>query len=254
MINWWSVWCIWRRNALVWQKLAIPSLLGNVLDPVMALMAFGLGLGAMIAGVNGEPYLNYLAVGAVSVSAMNAATFESLYSAFSRMHVQKTWDAILNTPVGLNEIVLGEWIWAASKSGLSVACMMTVIAILGVGSWPFWLIGWFVLFLAGLIFAGMGLCINAKAPGFDFFMFYFTLAVTPMTFLSGAFFPRDNLPAWLAMFAEYLPLSVVVDAMRLLYAGKWEGLPFQLGLMLIYAVFSTALAIHLTRKRFNRSA
>lgn len=239
---------------MVWQKLAVPSLLGNVLDPVMALMAFGLGLGAMIAGVNGEPYLNYLAVGAVSVSAMNAATFESLYSAFSRMHVQKTWDAILNTPVGLNEIVLGEWIWAASKSGLSVACMMTVIAILGVGNWPFWLFGWLLLFLAGLIFAGMGLCINAKAPGFDFFMFYFTLAVTPMTFLSGAFFPRDNLPGWLAMLAEYLPLSVVVDAMRLLYAGKWEGLPLQLGLMLIYAVLSTVMAIHLTRRRFNRSA
>lgn len=239
---------------MVWQKLAIPSLLGNVLDPVMALMAFGLGLGAMIAGVNGEPYLNYLAVGAVSVSAMNAATFESLYSAFSRMHVQKTWDAILNTPVGLNEIVLGEWLWAASKSGLSVACMMTVIATLGVGNWPFWILGWFVLFLAGLIFSGMGLCINAKAPGFDFFMFYFTLAVTPMTFLSGAFFPRENLPAWLAVVAEYLPLSVVVDAMRMLYGGKWDGLPAQLGLMLIYAVLSTGFAIHLTRKRFNRSA
>lgn len=254
MINWWSVWCIWRRNALVWQKLAVPSLLGNVLDPIMALMAFGLGLGAMIAGVNGEPYLNYLAVGAVSVSAMNAATFESLYSAFSRMHVQKTWDAILNTPVGLNEIVLGEWLWAASKSGLSVACMMTVIALLGVGNWYFWLMGWCVLFLAGLIFAGMGLCINAKAPGFDFFMFYFTLAVTPMTFLSGAFFPRDNLPVWLGMFAEYLPLSVVVDAMRLLYSGSWAGLPLQLGLMVVYAVVSTGLAVSLTRRRFSRSA
>lgn len=254
MISWWSVWCIWRRNALVWQKLAVPSLLGNVLDPVMALMAFGLGLGAMIAGVNGVPYLNYLAVGAVSVSAMNAATFEALYSAFSRMHVQKTWDAILNTPVGLNEIVLGEWIWAASKSALSVACMMVVIAALGVGNWSFWLFGWLMLILAGLIFSGLGLCINAKAPGFDFFMFYFTLAVTPMTFLSGAFFPRDNLPGWLAIFAEYLPLSVVVDAMRLLYTGNLEQLPVQLLLMLIYAVLSIVLAIYLTRKRFSRSS
>ena len=94
---------VWRRNFLVWQKLAFPSLLGNVVDPVMALMAFGLGLGSMLPAVQGQPYLNYLAVGAVCISAMNAPTFESLYSAFSRMHAQKTWQAIMNTPVRLRE-------------------------------------------------------------------------------------------------------------------------------------------------------
>ena len=148
--------------------------------------AFGLGLGSMMPNVLGLPYLHFLAVGAVGISAMNAATFESLYSAFSRMHVQKTWEAIMNTPVQLHQVVLGEWAWAASKSALSTGAMMVVIALLGVGDWLFWIFSWPLLILGGLMFSALALCVNAKAPTYDFFMFYFTLIVTPMTFLSGA--------------------------------------------------------------------
>lgn len=249
-----SVYQVWYRNSLVWRKLAVPSLLGNVADPVMALMAFGLGLGSMIAGVNGLPYLNFLAVGAVCISAMNAATFEALYSAFSRMHVQKTWEAIMNTPVRLHEVVLGEWVWAASKSAISTACMMAVIAILGVGEPVFWFFGWLLLLFAGLMFAAQGLCVNAKAPGYDFFMFYFTLVITPQTFLSGAFFPRDNLPEWLAAVSQWLPLSIVVDLLRSLYAQEYSNLAALFALLLVYLMVSVCLAVRMTQKRFAKKA
>lgn len=230
----------------------MPSLLGNVADPVMALMAFGLGLGSMIAGVNGQPYLNYLAVGAVCISAMNAATFESLYSAFSRMHVQKTWDAIMNTPVRLQEVVLGEWLWAGTKSAISAGAMMLIIALLGIGDASFWLIGWFVLIISGLMFSALGLCVNAKAPSFDFFMFYFTLAITPQTFLSGAFFPRENLPDWLSFVSEWLPLSIVVDSLRSIYSEQWSDLPALLFLLLVYLMAAVYFAVYFTQKRFNK--
>ena len=253
MINLSSVYHVWLRNVRVWKKLALPSLLGNVADPVMALMAFGLGLGSMIAGVDGQPYLNFLAVGAVCISAMNAATFEALYSAFSRMHVQKTWDAIMNTPVRLHEVVLGEWLWAGTKSAISAGAMMLVIALLGIGGFKFWLIGWIVLVFAGLMFSALGLCVNAKAPGFDFFMFYFTLAITPQTFLSGAFFPRENLPDWLAVVAQWLPLSVVVDALRSLYSENWSDLPAPLLILVVYLVVAVYFAVSFTQKRFNKN-
>lgn len=253
MINLSSVYHVWLRNVRVWKKLALPSLLGNVADPVMALMAFGLGLGSMIAGVDGQPYLNFLAVGAVCISAMNAATFEALYSAFSRMHVQKTWDAIMNTPVRLHEVVLGEWLWAGTKSAISAGAMMLVIALLGIGGFKFWLIGWIVLVFAGLMFSALGLCVNAKAPGFDFFMFYFTLAITPQTFLSGAFFPRENLPDWLAVVAQWLPLSVVVDALRSLYSENWSDLPALLLILVVYLVVAVYFAVSFTQKRFNKN-
>ena len=153
MINFHAVFQVWRRNFLVWRKLALPSLLGNVVDPVMALMAFGLGLGSMLPNVGGMPYLNYLAVGAVCISAMNAPTFEALYSAFSRMHTQKTWQVIMNTPVRLREVVLGECSWAASKGLISTGAMLLIVALLGIGDVQFWVLSWFVLILACLMFA-----------------------------------------------------------------------------------------------------
>ncbi|MGH8633314.1 MAG: nodulation protein NodJ, partial [Burkholderiales bacterium] len=94
-------WHVWRRNSLVWRKLAIPSMLGNLADPMLYMLGLGYGLGAMIADVDGLPYIAFLAAGTVCSSAMMSASFEAMYSGFSRMHVQKTWDAIMNAPVTL---------------------------------------------------------------------------------------------------------------------------------------------------------
>ena len=114
------------------------------------------------------------------------------------------------------------------------------------------LAAWLVLGLACLMFAGFGLCVNARAPSYDFFMFYFTLVVTPMTFLSGAFFPREQLPGWLEAIADYMPLSVVVDALRGIYAREFGGLAALLAQMAVYAILGIGLAIYLTERRFKR--
>jgi lipooligosaccharide transport system permease protein len=92
-------WPVLLRNWLVWRKLAVPSMIGNVAEPLITLVAFGYGLGQLVGQVQGLPYIEFLASGSVVVSAALAATFEALYSAFSRMHVQKTWDSIMNAPV-----------------------------------------------------------------------------------------------------------------------------------------------------------
>ncbi|MBS0300967.1 MAG: ABC transporter permease [Proteobacteria bacterium] len=126
-LRWWPV---FARNWLVWRKLAIPSLLANIGEPLIWLVAFGYGLGSMIGAVptHGQqvPYILYLASGSVCMSAMNAASFEALYSAFSRMHVQRTWDGILNTPVQLDDVVLAEMLWAGFKALFSVTIIMGV--------------------------------------------------------------------------------------------------------------------------------
>lgn len=122
---------IWQRNALVWRKLALASILGNIADPLIALLAFGYGLGSLLPRVEGVPYIAYLASGTLCMSTMNAATFEALYSAFSRMHVQRTWESLMNTPVQLDDIVLAEMLWAASKSLLSGASILLVVWALG---------------------------------------------------------------------------------------------------------------------------
>lgn len=211
---------VWRRNFLVWQKLALPSLLGNLADPLIYMLGLGYGLGGLLPKVDGVSYLAFLASGTIVASAMNAATFEALYSAFSRMHVQKTWDAILVTPLSLDHVLAGELVWAASKSLLSGAAILLVIALLGLVASPLALWALPVIFLTGLTFAALGLVVCAVAPSFDFFMYYFTLFVTPMLLLSGVFFPVGQLPAAIGTVAAWLPLSHAVALARPLLFGE----------------------------------
>ena len=112
---------VWRRHFLVWRKLAIPSILGNLADPLIMLFGLGYGLGAVLGDVGGGSYFEFLAAGFMASTTMYAATFESLFSAYSRMHVQKTWEAIVNAPMTLEDVLAGEWVWAASTARCSGA-------------------------------------------------------------------------------------------------------------------------------------
>ena len=215
---------VWRRNFLVWRKLALPSVLGNLADPMIYLFGLGYGLGSMLPEhlqqLGGVSYIAFLAAGTVCASTMNAASFEALYSSFSRMHVQKTWDAILNTPVALDDVVLGELLWAASKATLSGLAILVVIAALGLVSSKLALLAIPVIFLIGLAFAGLGLIVTALAPSYDFFMYYFTLFVTPMMLTCGVFFPVEQLPAAMQSISAVLPLSHAVKLVRPLLLGE----------------------------------
>src|SRR5437868_13167257 len=111
---------VWRRNLLVWRKLAIASVLGNIADPLLYMLALGYGIGAFIPEVGGMKYIAFIGTGMVCQSAMFTSSFEAMYSAFSRMHMQKTWEAIINAPLSLDDVVFAEWIWAATKSVMSV--------------------------------------------------------------------------------------------------------------------------------------
>jgi lipooligosaccharide transport system permease protein len=241
---------VWRRNFLVWKKLAGSSILGNIADPMISLMAFGYGLGSLLPTVGGVPYIEFLAAGTVCMSTMNAATFESLYSAFSRMHVQRTWDGIMNAPVSLEDLMLGELTWAASKAFLSGLAIMTVVWIMGLsgGAQSLLILG--VVVLIGCTFAAIGLVVNSVAKAYDFFTYYFTLVVTPMAFLSGVFFPVAQLPSWLQVISQVLPLTHAIALARPLLLGHWPQAPvLHVAVLLAYAAAGTYIAIVLTRKR-----
>jgi lipooligosaccharide transport system permease protein len=184
---------------------------------------------------------------------MNAATFEALYSAFSRMHVQKTWGGILNAPVRLDDVVLAEMLWAAFKSLFTVSAILVVMLALGISHSPKLLVAWPILLLAGITFSCMALVFNALAKGYDFFTYYFTLFLTPMMFLSGVFFPLDQLPDWVGWLAAWLPLTQVVELVRPLFMDMWPTHPWRhLGMLALYAGVSFQIALVLTRRRFAR--
>ncbi|RPE67564.1 lipooligosaccharide transport system permease protein [Tibeticola sediminis] len=253
-MRWWPV---FLRNLLVWKKLAIPSLLANIAEPLMWLVAFGYGLGALVGQVQVEgaavPYILFLASGSICMSAMNAASFEALYSAFSRMHVQKTWDGILNAPVQLDDVVLAEMLWAAFKSLFTITAILGVMLALGISHSPKLLLAWPVLLGVGVTFSCIALVFNALAKGYDFFTYYFTLFLTPMMFLSGIFFPQSQLPALVREIAQWLPLTAAVELVRPLFLDRWPEHALRHAAVL--AGYSTAafwLALALTRKRFAR--
>ena len=154
-------WPVFMRNFLVWRKLIIPSLIANIAEPLMWLVAFGYGMGALVGEVSmGEQkvaYIVFLASGSICMSAMNAATFEALYSAFSRMHVQKTWDGIMNAPVRLDDVLLAEMLWAAFKALFTVTAILFVMLALGiVHSWKV-LLAWPILLGVGITFSCLAL-------------------------------------------------------------------------------------------------
>lgn len=254
-------WPVFLRNLLVWRKLAIPSLVGNIAEPLMWLIAFGYGMGALVGelsvvGPDGSaqrvPYILFLASGSICMSAMQAATFEALYSAFSRMHVQKTWDGIMNAPVGLDDIVLAEMLWAAFKSLFTVTAILCVMLALGISHSPRLLLAWPILLGVGITFSCIALIFNALARGYDFFTYYFTLVLTPMMFLSGVFFPLEQLPEVVRVISSWLPLTNAVELVRPLFMDQWpaHGLKNAL-VLLVYALGGFWIALALTRRRFR---
>ncbi len=247
----WRFWPVWRRNALVWRKLALPSLIGNIAEPLLTLAAFGWGVGSLVGTVDGVPYILFLASGTVSMSVMNSASFEALYSAFSRMHVQKSWDAILLTPTTLDDVLLGELLWAATKALMSGVALVAVVALLGISRQPTLLLVLPLLALVGMMFSALGLIMNAVAKSYDFFTYYFSLVLTPMTFLSGIFFPLTAMPVWLQRIAEVLPLQAAVQLIRPLFFGHWDARAgLHLSILLGYLAAGWLLARWLTHRRF----
>jgi len=249
-------WPVFLRNLLVWRKLAIPSLVGNIAEPLMWLVAFGYGMGALVGQmqVNGQavPYILFLASGSICMSAMNAASFEALYSAFSRMHVQKTWEGIMNTPVALDDVVLAEMLWAAFKALFTVTAILLVMLALGISHSPRLLVAWPVLLCVGIMFSSIALIFNALAKGYDFFTYYFTLVLTPMMFLSGVFFPREQLPPLVRHISDWLPLTNAVELVRPLFMDQWPQQPLRHSLVMVATTVAAYwVALALTRKRFK---
>ena len=244
------MWHLFRRNFLVWRKLYLTSLMTHLAEPLIFFVGFGLGVGALIGKVDGEDYLHYIASGLACYGTMNGATFEGLYSAFTRMHVQRTWESILNAPVTLEDVIYGEWLWAAFKGIMAGTAMLVIITIVGFASlWHLPLI-LLVLFCTAACFASIALAFNALAKNYEFFSYYFTLFITPMMLVSGTFFPISTLPNFLQVVAHVLPLSHAVVAVRMLLKGQVDGEIFwSVGVLLLYTVVAFYVAVLLTRRR-----
>jgi lipooligosaccharide transport system permease protein len=243
---------VWRRNMLVWRKLFAASVLTNLADPLIMLFGLGYGLGALMPAVEGMSYIMFFAAGQLCTATMFTASFESMFSGFSRMHGQRTWDAILYAPLLIDDVVAGEIMWAASKAWLTGSTILGVVLVFGLAEAPLLALAALpVAFLVGLAFSAVGLIMTVLARGWDFFSFYMTLVMTPMMMISGVFFPAERLPAPMLAVAQALPLYHGVELVRPLIAGRLpEAIALHLAVLLGYAAAGYFLAIRFARKRF----
>jgi lipooligosaccharide transport system permease protein len=246
----WRLVPVWRRNFLVWRRLFLERLLTNVIEPLITIVAFGYGLGSLLPQVEGVSYLQFLASGAIAMSVIYSAKFESLWGAFSRMQAQKTWDAILHTPLAVDDILAGEIFWAASKATFTAFCILVMIWALGISREPLSLLVLPAGFFIALVFSAMALIVNAVAKTYDLLSNYFTVVVMPLVFLSGVYFPVSQLPEWLRAIAQWLPVTAAVDLVRPLALGQMPAhLVRDVLLLAVFGALCYYIALVLTRRR-----
>jgi lipooligosaccharide transport system permease protein len=261
------VWKVWRRNLDVFLKTIKVNFLPSLLEPIIYLVAFGFGLGGFIPSIAGMSYVNFIAPALVAIAIMNGSFFECTFASFVRMYFQKTFDAIVATPVSVEEVVAGELLWGATRATINTSIVLVVIGVASlvtpepIITSPLFLLVPVIAFLGGLLFSAIAMCFTAIAPSIDFFNYPAFLFITPMMFLSGTFFPLSSLPSAVQGLAlAVLPLTHLVNVTRGAIAGGVEpilglGTDALLAVSVVWLAAVTALffvlSINLMKKRLT---
>ena len=245
---------VWQRNWSVYMRTLPIRFLIPIMEPILYILAFGFGLGAFVGKIpyRGQEisYIAFIVPGLIAVSIMFNSFFENTYASFVRMYYQKTFDAMLATPLVIEEVITAEIAWGATLSLMSAMAMMGVVSVLGLLSYPHAFLIVPVAILGGFAFGSIAMCFTALLPSIEMFNLPTFLFVTPMFLFSGTFFPLESLPIWAQNAAFVLPLTHLVTVVRSLGRGYWE--PVLLWNILYLVVFSLIfypLALMLTRRR-----
>ena len=239
---------VWQRNRDVFFKLWHTEVPGFFAEPILILLAMGVGLGTYV--VLGGSYLEFIAPGILAAYAMFSSASECTYGSFVRMKYQRTFEAIIATPVNMEDVVAGEIFWGATRSLLTTLAILIVIAAFGLVHSPWALLTIPLSVLAGLMFSSIALVVTSVAPTIYTFNYFFTLFITPMFFFSGVFFPLDAFSPTVQKLCWISPLTPVANLSRALVSGHpgdgaWWGLAIIIGLTAVFF----PLALFMMRRR-----
>ncbi len=233
----------------MYTKLYKTSFALNFAEPALYLVAMGFGLGSLVKDIQGQPYINYIAPGIIASSSVFAAVYECTYGTYIRMTFQKTFDAILATPVNLGDLVAGELAWGATKSVIFGITIMIVVALFGLVDSPLIILVIPFIFLGGLIFAEISVVFCAIVPGIDSFSYFYTLFMTPLFLFSGIFFPLNTMPRIVEDIALFTPLYHLVNICRAFSAGTFSGAVLSMVWLIIAATVLSPFPFRLMKKR-----
>jgi lipooligosaccharide transport system permease protein len=245
---------VWRRNLVTFQKVWKVNFITPLLEPLLFLAAFGLGFTGLVGNVRyGGAELSYtafIAPALIATAVMNNAFFETTYASFVRMYYQKTFDGMLATPLSIEEIIIAEIVWSATKAAAAAGIMLGVLSAFGYIHYPSGLLVVPLAFLGGLAFGAIGLFFTGIIPTIEMFNLPIFLFVTPMFLFSGTFFPVSNLPLWAKPLALAFPLYHLVELARLFCLGRHETLPLlSIAYLVVFSFLFTTLALICMRRR-----
>jgi lipooligosaccharide transport system permease protein len=220
------------------------STFSSTIDPTIYLLAFGFGFGSLVSTVAGMEYIEFVGTGIVATTVLFSGAFPAMYSTFVKYEFQHTYDAILAAPVDTEELVTGEGLWIAARTGVYGCVPMLVAVAFGLDpSWGMLLVP-FIAALSGLGWAFFGIFIAGKSKAIESFSYWQSGLLTPMFLVAGTFFPLDELPTWAQVAGNFNPLYHCVELVRHAVFG-FEGwadvghLTFLVG----FALLSWRLAI-----------
>lgn len=242
---------VWRRHMRVWLRYWLSNLLSNFIEPFVYLIGFGFGIGHFIPKMGGVPYATFVAPGIIASSAMFAASFENTFGTYVRLTFQKTFDAIVATPVSADEVSAGDLLYGATKSTLFAAVILVAIVVTRLVPHPLWtsLLVPVAALLTGLVFGALAMIVAALVPNIDNFNYYITLFLTPMFVFSGVFYPVSALPAFARTIAWFTPLYHTARLCRGLMLGGQGPLLGDFVWLAVVAALVVPWPVVLMRKR-----
>jgi lipooligosaccharide transport system permease protein len=237
------------RNARVFSRLWKGSLAPQFIDPLFYLVAMGYGLGTYIAHINGVPYRDFIAPGLIASSVMWSASFECTYNVYIRMREYRLYDAVLSTPVEVQDLVAGDLAWSAIRAVVYGTVFLSVVTAFGlIDSWWALAIPPAVL-IGGLAFSTIAYTFTALIPRIDLYSYFFTLGITPMFLFSGIFFPFNRLPGWVEIVAWFTPLYHLVEVTRGLATGPGPIVLLHLAILLAISLALFIVPVRAVRRR-----
>lgn len=238
----------WQRNATVGRKTILTTLGPRFVEAVAYLAIMGLGLGTYLTQVDGVDYVEFIAPGVAASSVMFGAIIETTYNSFVRIHVRRVFEAAVTTPLSVADVVVGEYLWAATRGVLYGTIFLAVMAVFGLIASPLALLCPLVFLVGALVFAILGMAYTSMVSSIEHFNIFFTGLLTPMFLFGGVFFPFSELPGWAQVIGWLLPLSHLVAATRDLVLGDvgWWTLAH---VAVLIALGAALFAIPLVRLR-----
>jgi lipooligosaccharide transport system permease protein len=217
---------VWQRNRDVFMHIWKAEMIWPVFEPLIVILGFGLGLGKFVELESGQEYIQFITPGLLGAFAMWGTIAEAGWASYNRMANQKTYAAMIATPVSIDDVITGEVIWAATKGTISAVYIILVALVMT----PFWgliesplvVLSLPFAFFACLMFGAMALLATSYVTSVSQLAYFVSLVIMPMFWIGGVFFPLEEMPEGIQIVSWFMPLRHVVDVQRGLVTGDLE--------------------------------